>query len=368
MVRDSIDSMTTDTDLLTFSDLLFINRLLWIGLALGMLAQAEAHFSFDTFRNDQAARASTTDKPADPVVNAYAVPAVRLRFDWRARWRTTLHLARLEFVNLERQPSFQITTGLLVVLAVLLATVFTVNPDFPELPITSRMTALRLPMGLFIGLFLVLMTGELIFTERTTGFWPIYDALPQPDSVLFVSKLLVLAGSAIILTFVLFLTGIGIQLGQGFYRIDWGQYASDLLLDGFMRYCQLIALASLVAVLTNNRVICHLVNVFIFLTLTLVYQFGAHADFTCLYSFLPGSSRYSELIGYGANMPVRPTVHLIWWGVAGLLVIGSVLGWNRGLPDSLPLRFKQWSSRFSWCYGLVSLFLVLFVLFFSLQL
>lgn len=52
------------------------------------------------------------------------------------------------------------------------------------------MTALREPMGLFIGLFLLVITGEIIFQERTVGFWPIFDALPQPDVVLLAGKLI----------------------------------------------------------------------------------------------------------------------------------------------------------------------------------
>ena len=250
MTRESIDAMyQTPDELLSMSDMLLINRILWLGLALGFLAQAEARFSFGTFTSARTSQQTPSLKTANPPLPGQPVLPNRQDFGGWAPWQTVWRTSRLEFLNLARQPVFQLTTGLLVLLTVLLATLFSGNPDFPELPTTSRMTALRLPLGMFIGLFVLVMTGELIFHERTTGFSPIYDALPQPASVLVLSKLLALTGATALLTLVLFLTGISIQFSHDFSNIEWRLYASDLLMDGFLRYSQLIALGALVAVL-----------------------------------------------------------------------------------------------------------------------
>jgi ABC-type transport system involved in multi-copper enzyme maturation permease subunit len=356
MMRESINTLAylADPDtLLSFSDMLFINRLLWIGLALGILAQAETHFSFDTFGYKHSNKLLDSSKTKNLLTERQRLPAVQLEFGKWTQWQTTIRLAKLEFQNLIRQPAFQITIGLLIVLAVMLASVSNLNPDFPELPITSRMTALRLPMGLFIGLALIVMTGELIFYERTTGFWPIYDALPQPNFVLLFAKLIAMFGVAILLTLILFLVRLSLQIGDGFTDIDWKLYASDLLMDGLLRYCQLIALSALVAVLINNRMVSHLSNLLIFCALTISYQLTMPDEAIFLYSFLPGSASYSDLIGYSSNAAIRPAMHTLWWGITSWFIVLFLLFWNRGLSDGLRGRVSQWRAQLDWSYGLV---------------
>ncbi|GAB4031911.1 hypothetical protein [Spirosoma gilvum] len=349
MARESVEAMAFDdqpSGFFVFSDLLLINRILWLGLALGLVAYAEQRFSFDYFTTKRPDTVSKKTQSASLSPLNSQPTVVQLQFGNRFAWKTTARLAKLEWLNLVRQPVFSITLGLLVLLSILFVTVLSGQPDFPELPITSHMTALRLSMGLFIGLFLMVMTSELIFFERTVGFWSIHDALPQPNFVFLVAKLLALVGIAALLTLVLFLAGIGVQLGHNFHDIDWTRYASDLLMDGLLRYCQLIALSALVAVLVNNRLLSHLINLAIFAALFIIYLISENGQPVYAYSFLPGSTAYSDLIGYGPNTALRPVMHIVWWSLAGLFVTTYLLIWNRGVLSPMPDRIRQWSAGF----------------------
>jgi ABC-type transport system involved in multi-copper enzyme maturation permease subunit len=354
MMREAIDDMafrSVPDALLTFPDMLFINRLLWLGLVVGVLAQAEGRFTINTFGYKPTKEKHSSFMAGSPLPALRPLPYVRATFSGWLPYKMVLNLARLEFQNLIRQPVFQITSGLLVILAVVLATVFGLNPDFPELPLTSRMTALRLPMGLFISLFLVIMTGELIVHERTIGFWPIYHSLPQPAWVLLLAKLGALVGAAFLLTLVLFFTGISIQITQGFSNIDWSLYISDLVMDGLLRFCQLIALGALITALVTNRLLAHLINLLILGTLFIRYAILSPSESARLYSFLPGSTTYSDLTGYAPFTTIRLVMHVIWWGFAGLFTTVFLLLWNRGVVASLKDRFIQVKERFSWAYG-----------------
>ncbi|GAB3948177.1 hypothetical protein GCM10028805_21910 [Spirosoma harenae] len=357
MARESAETMALvdePSDILAFSDMFFINRILWLGLASGLLAYAENRFTFSYFTEVK----STKTHPAKPDSRKTQQLSnsihVRLYFGGWNTWRTMIQLTKQEFVNLVRQPTFLITIGLLILLSVLLITVLNLNPNFPELPTTSRMTALRLPMGFFIGLFLLVMTTELIFLERTVGFWAIHHALPQPSFVFLLAKLLALIGVAALLTLVLFLTGIGVQISSGFYQIDWQLYTSDLFTDGFLRYCQLIALGALVAALVNNRIVSHVVNLIAFALLTFTYQL-TDDQVIYLYSFLPDSAHYSDLTGYGPSNSLRSLVRLVWWSVAGIFVVSYLLIWNRGVLSPLIDRIRQWRAQFSRPYQLAFL-------------
>ncbi|MVM34623.1 hypothetical protein GO755_31640 [Spirosoma sp. HMF4905] len=359
MARDSVADMPFSDDpdgWFVYSDMFFINRLLWLGLSLGLLAYAEQHFSFDSFASKKSEKLLVPGASIQTRPVSLNLPSVQSRFGGWFAWKTTWRLTKLEFLNLVRQPVFPISVGLLVLLAILLATVLNINPDFPELPVTSRMTALRIPVGLFIGLFLLVMTSELIFNERTVGFWPIFDALPQPNSVLLSAKLLAMVGVAALLTFALFLAGIVVQSGSGFSDIDWYRYADDLLIDGFLRYCQLIALGALVAALTNNRLISHVVNLLVFAVLAFLYQVNTNEQALFLYSFLPGSVTYSDLTGFGIHTSLRPLIQCIWWGVAGVFLSSFFLTWNRGVVNNLAERVGHWRNQFRWSYQLAFLF------------
>ena len=360
MVRESATLLHLGDDttgLLVFSDMLFINRLLWVGLSLGLLAWAEETFSFQTFG---------LTRPKKPKLESaltsqpmwVTLPTVQLNFSLAARWQTGLRLAWLHFLTLIRQPFFLITAGLLVLIAMLLATVFGKNPDFPTLPLTAQMTALRIPMQTLIGLFLIVATGELFFQERTVGFQAIYDVLPQPTTVRILSKLLTMSGIAALLTLVLFLTGVGIQVVNG-TAIDWHRYAADLLLDGWLRYIQLVTLAGFVAAIVNNRLVSHVISSLIFLGLSVSYLIAPQARWIGLYSFLPGSAQYSDLIGYGANEHLRLPVHLLWWGVASLFVTLTLLMAHRGADTNLAGRVRLWQRQFSPAYAQALLAFVL---------
>ncbi|GAB3558051.1 ABC transporter permease [Spirosoma fluminis] len=356
MIRASVDDINWTADstaLLSFSDMLFINRLLWLGIALGLLTKAEASFSFDTFGQERTIKLDRIEMGADDMLPALPLlPTNKQRFGGLLYGQTTLRLAQLEAATLIRQPVFQITALLLVILTILFATVFNQNPDFQELPITSRITALRLPMGVFICLFLLVMTNELIYYERTIGSWPIYHTMPQPNVVLLLAKLLALTIAAALLTLLLFVSGIGIQLVNGFMDIDWRLYASDLMQDGFLRYIQVIALGAFIAVIVNNRLVSHVISILLFLLLAVAYEFDSSSFSYYLYSFLPGSDSYSDLIGYGTTRFIRGPIHLLWWAVAGLFITLFLLTWNRGALASLPVRIQQWRQQFDWRYGI----------------
>ncbi len=357
MVRESIEAMPTTGNLgalLIFSDILLINRLLWLGLSVGLLAQAEAAFSFQEFGQPASINRRSVPTATNRPVQTKPLSIHRSFGRW-SRVKLLIRLARLNFLTVVRQPLFQITTGLLILLTVILATAFGQNGNFPQLPLTASMTALRLPMGVFISLFLLVMTGELLFQERTVGFWAIVDTLPQPAVVGIAAKLLALSGLALLLTITLFLTGIAIQLSAGFYDIDWSLYTLDLAMDGFLRYCQLIALGAFVASVINNRIISHVITLLGVGLLWAMYQFGPVGIRPWLYSFLPGSDQYSVLSGYGVNNHIRLVTHLQWWGLAGLLAIGAVMFWNRGIPVRLGDRLRAERQRISWPYGLAML-------------
>ena len=71
-------------------------------------------------------------------------------------------------------------------------------------------------------------------------------------------------------------------------------------------------------------------SLLIFLVLGVIYLAELSGHPLYLYSFLPGSARYSELLGYGNDAFLRPAMHLVWWG---LLVYSSRSRWGFGTGE-----------------------------------
>ncbi|MBC8152155.1 MAG: hypothetical protein H7Z72_04525, partial [Bacteroidetes bacterium] len=336
-------------------DTWLISRLLWLGLTFGLLTRAETRFSFEWFAARPAGKpadAESTDRPSSPLR-----PALMPSFTPPSHVQLLRQLTSLTAGELMSQVGFR-----LALLALLLATIgyalFYGQPDYlaePLLPTTARMTALRQPLGLFIGLFLLVWTGELAFRERTTGFWVIYDTLPHPTYLTALAKLLTMLGVAVVLTPILFGVSVGMQLGNGKTPIEWPLYAEALLMDGLLRYGQLIALALFVSILTGNRFLAHAISASLLIVATFAPQLTWLRNPLWRYSFLPGSDRYSDLIGYGQFTPARPVFHELWWGVAVFMLILAIRNWPRGVAKPVAQRVRAWRMGVTWPYALALL-------------
>lgn len=343
MVRDTITLLSVlekNTGYFSYPAMLFINRLLWMGLSLGLIAHAERQFSFVTFRE----KSEKSKKAVSVVRLRFVLP--RLPFFFQSFPRALL-LARHEFRGMVRQTAFQVVMAFLALLLMVFAA-FTLNhPDFPIHLTTDRLTALREPLAIYVGLFLMVFSGELVFRERTADIWAIYDSLPTPTAVMLLAKLLSMNGLAFLLAIALGLTGIGLQIATQSYPIDWSLYALDLGLGAFLTYVQWIALAFLVAVLVNHRLASHVVSVVLLMILLLAPRFGFESTGPWLYGWLPGSDAYSTLSGYGAFGAARWVFSGVWLAVAGVFVVLALWGYNRGVVVTFTERAQQWKQHYS---------------------
>ncbi|HEX9958951.1 MAG TPA: hypothetical protein VGA96_16900, partial [Fibrella sp.] len=331
---------------LPFPDLLLINRLLWLGLSGGLLVRAADRLTFQQWASRESGRANR-GLSAEKTLLADSVPfpALHLQFTARAHWQILIRLTGRDFLYLVRQPAFGLV-ALLLALAIIgyVSGLGNLNETGQRLlPFTSRMTYVRLPLLLFIGLFLTVFSGELLHRERSSGMWPLIDALPQPGWVLLVAKYGAMLGVAGLLTATLFLTGLSVQLLNGQTPIDWRLYATDLLADGLLRYAQLIALAFLIQTMIPNRLLGQLASATVFILFLVIDQTGLQGSWLFVYSSLPHSWDYSELTGYGSQSDLR-WVYSAMWSMIALLFLLIATGINqRGVVVPLQIIGQRWS-------------------------
>lgn len=365
MVRDGVMLMSIadkNTGFLEYPAMLFINRVLWLGLSFGLIAQAERHFSFMTF-------SGRVEGLGILGGGVEAESLVTKQVDLHPKPFTlhpkpfTLHLlARHEFLGMVKQTAFRVVMAFLALLLVVFATVLMRNPDFPMMLTTARLTALREPLAIYVGLFLMVFSGELVFRERTVNIWAIYDTMPTATVITMLAKLLAMIGVAALLALSLGATGVLIQVATGSYPIDWNLYALDLGLGAFLAYVCWIALACGVAVVVNHQLASHVVSVVLLMVLMLAPRFGFESAGRWLYGWLPGTDAYSELAGYGAFASARWVFAGVWLAVAGIFITLALWGYNRGVVVDFSARISQLKAQFSGGYAVtLSGFLALFV-------
>lgn len=362
VIKNSVDALSTvekNRGYLPFADFFIINRLLWLGVVLGILVRAESQFSFQGFAGlrEQVSKwpfRRTVLTPSLVLEEWNTNPRNFSEFKKGSGLKQLLWLTAWEIKGQTRQTIFRLGLVVFVLLTILYAFFYQQSgTEWALLPLTSQMTALRFPLGSCISLFLMVLTGELVYREQTTNFRLMYDTLPYQTGVTLLAKFLALTTLAALLTGCIWITGMGIQLSRGFaHEIDWTLYAHDLIVDGFFGYVQRIALALFVAVLVNNRYISHFVAISLFLGALVVQEVGLTEGVRYLYSFLPGSSQYSEMNGYGVYALAEPVYLTLWWSLAGMLITVAIWWHPRGIAEGISHRIRQSKAKFSWTYVL----------------
>ena len=163
-------------------------------------------------------------------------------------------LARLYVGEIVGSPRFLaiVLAGVLLVLgnAMTLGSLYGTNTH----PLTYKV--LEVAGGLF-GLFILVVTaiyaGELVWRERDARIADIVDSTPVPTWVAFVAKLAALCALQAMLLLVVLACSIGVQLAQGYTRVEPGHYLFELFVLQLSGFVLIAALALFVHTLVNQK-------------------------------------------------------------------------------------------------------------------
>ncbi|MEM6831692.1 MAG: hypothetical protein AAF551_14370, partial [Bacteroidota bacterium] len=215
----------------------------------------------------------------------------------------------------------------------------------PSEPLTSTMTFVRLPMGFFIIMLLMIWAGELFFKDRISNIWQITDSLPVPVWVTTLSKFVAISGVAFMTATVIIVCGIAAQtLMGGWQEIDLLQYADDVwgYKWGWLTYLQNIALVFFLAGLTGNRFLTHILGVGYYFFNIISFDMGIMEEVRFGYALTPGVEDFSDVNGYGIWTISSWWYFLLWSALAIVFVLLGIHFWKRGtsLNFTRKLTFK----------------------------
>ncbi|MBL7991864.1 MAG: hypothetical protein JNN25_10535, partial [Candidatus Kapabacteria bacterium] len=240
------------------------NRLLWLGVGVGIFAVCYLLFRFDaqgfTLRKKKAQKEEVIEQTGRLVL-----PEVTLETGLKAQWQQWYSMTRFYFGSLVREIPFLALAGIGVIMTIMNA----VNADrsfgTSVYPVTHVMLDTLNGAVLFAIIIITFYAGELVWKERGLKLDQATDALPVPSWTMLTGKIMALVLALVVLYLVLTLALIVVQLFKGYTNIEFGLYLRTLFGITLPTLLQFVLLGFFVHTLVNNKFIGHLVMVCVFL-------------------------------------------------------------------------------------------------------
>jgi ABC-2 type transport system permease protein len=348
------------TRLMVLEGALLANRLLWIGIAAGVLALTYLRFRFahpvaGGWWSRAARRRDLAAGPAAGVAARaapIAVPRVRRTFGRGVRMRQAIAVAGESFRVIA------LSWGGLV-LAALTAILVVFGPEsmqhlgVPLLPTTAQMTGfLAIPLTspgdvvwMMIPLLIVYYAGELVWRERDARLAEIADAAPMPEWVPFLGKFLGIVLVLVALNAAMIAGGMLIQALMGWYDFQPGLYVKVLFGMQLVDYVLFALLALVVHVLVDQKYVGHLVVLSLYAFMAFAPTLGIGSNLL-VFGSDPGWS-YSDMRGFGPFLVPWAWFKLYWAAWALLLAVAARLLWVRGREGGMRPRLRMARRRFT---------------------
>lgn len=337
-----------DTLMVPFEGWMASNRLLWLGIAVGVGGLAGLRFRLAHYAPTTGVlRWATRRRPAQGAALAsgrladapVAVPYVHRAFGGAARARQTVAVAGRAFGQLVGGWGW-VPLVAIALFQVLIGPELMEHLGVPLLPTTARVVDLfgDTSLHLFVTALLIFYAGELVWGDREAGQAALVDAAPVPDGALLLGRLLALGMVIAVVQGLMMGAGLTVQALLGYTDVEPGLHLGMLFGLQLVDYALVAALAFAVHVLVDQKVVGHLVALALY-AFTVTAAFLGVKHHLLAYGAAPAWT-YAELTGFGASLRPFLLFKLYWAGWALLLVAAAWAYRVRGVAHGLRERHR----------------------------
>ncbi|MES2592754.1 MAG: M1 family aminopeptidase [Bacteroidota bacterium] len=342
-----------NTLLIPFEGVLLYNRLLWLGIAGAITLYTYFRFRFSQFNEPVSLFRRKNKKEmlsiASAPVNSLAdVPKATQNFTRKFSFYQTYFLAKFEFNKIVKSIFFLIIIGLSILSFAAVSSQLGLIYGTSTYPVTYQM--LQIGGGIFQFFMIILIVfyaGIVVWRERDSKIDELIGVAPLAPWVSFASKLIALVLIQVALLFVIMLTGIFIQMYNGYYNIEILQYIKELFGFKLISLSLICAFAMAVQVIINNKYVGYFIAVLILILLPIAFTLLEWNN--QLFLFNSGGPRlpYSDMNGYGHSIYPFIIFKTYWLGFVIILVVLSNLLWVRGKEKGFKNRLRIAKSQFT---------------------
>lgn len=330
-----------------------VNRLLWIGIAVGVLGFTGLRFRFAQpatrgrrLRKGDRVAASETRDLASARAAPIVAPPMYQAFGRATRVRQVLAVTAQSFREIALGWGGLILGGFSVLLVILGPSAMA-HLGVPMIPTTAELSAFAGNTGELLWMIVPILTafyvGELVWRDRETGLSEIADAAPVPDWVRLVGRYLGFALLFVAYESLLVAACLLVQLQLGYRDFELGLYARIFFGLQLPEHLLFAMLAFLVHVTVNQKYVGHLILVAVVAFTAFAPSFGIEHHLLA-YGAAPAWG-YSDLRGFAGSVAPWLWFKLYWTAIALLLAVTAKLFWVRGRENALRTRMRLARQR-----------------------
>jgi len=323
---------------LELSGLLLQNRLLWLAVAVAILA------IFGGFRLKVRLPKAKTEKKLAQEKTTDVSSLLKNNITYKSAGIQTLSHLILRTQFEIKQVVLSAPFLVLGVLTIFLLVAPLLDPSgmygTPNWPLTQSMVELIAgSTGLLMMIVLAYYSAEVVWRERNSGMGDIVDAMPVSNITFWLSKIIAIS---LVLT-LLYVFGMVVtivnQMLQGFNNYELSQYITRL---GYINLYPLFLtaiLAFFLQVISPNKYVGMMLFVLYIISTITLSSFGFSHN---MYQFANAPQvLYSDINGYGHFLEAHTWYMLYWTGLAVVLAGLSHGLWHRGPAQTLKTRMKN---------------------------
>ena len=332
-----------NTQLLSFSGLFLINRVIWIAIALGLLLITYSAFSFRKITK----KAKKESKQRTEKFQPSTYRPKKSVHNFNAQVLAFFSLLKLELKNIFKSLPFVavLLMWLFIVFSKLYSTVISGGEyGVSVYPFTNQLIDLIVdPLTIFSLILIIFYSSEITWKERSLNFNLIVDATPVKNWVFFVSKFTAL----ILLPMILITVGVILcmifQISLNYTNFEFNLYASL-----YYHYGVQLIVFSMIALFVNSLVKSKYMGMGIFGMIVFLSlksnMLGLEHPLTSL-GFIP-RVQYNNMDGFNGLSNLYDHLALYWLAFGFLLALISFKIWNRGTTTKLSVKLNQ--LKYGW--------------------
>src|SRR5579872_4623713 len=338
---------------LAASGVFLYNRLLWLSVSVVSLSTVWVLFPMSVealtaaSQGRRAAKAKQQDEfESRPVRSLVAarLPSVRRIFSPSTTWAQFVSLSGLRIRTILHEVPFWAIVGLMVVFAINNGYYAGRVAEIDVWPVTYLMVqAVEGGAALFFYIVAALYAAELIWRERDIHVDGIHDALPMPEGIDWLSKIVAIAFVELVLLTVTMICGVFMQTMAGYYHYELLQYFKELYIIAFPQIMAFALLALFIQTVVHNKFLGHGIAIGLIVLVPILFNFGWENSLY-LYDTVPQYT-YSDMNGYGHFVPSIVWSTVYWVAISAFLGVISIALARRGADDTLQSRLRLAARR-----------------------
>jgi len=328
-----------------FEGVLLFNRLLWLGIGLGITVFTFFRFKFTQFNEPLSffhrKRKGSLSIASAPVNSLADVPKATQLFSSKFSFYQTWFLAKFEFNKIVKSIFFLIIIGLSIISFAAVSSQLGLIYGTSTYPVTYQI--LQVGGGIFQFFMIILIVfygGIVVWRERDAKIDELIGATPLAPWVSFTSKLIALILVQIILLFVIMITGMFIQIYNGYYKFELLHYIKELFGFKLIGLSLICALAMAVQVIFNNKYASYFIAVLILILLPIAFSLLEWNNQLLQFNSSGPRLLYSDMNGYGHSIYPFVIIKIYWSSFALILIVVSNLLWVRGKEKGFKNRLR----------------------------